>query len=303
MPYKSRMKSNELIILELLSKRMNLDSKVRQYYFNLKKGYEGEVLFDSLTEKLQCECLILNDLLLIVNNTTFQIDSLIIMAGKIYFFEVKNYKGDYYYEYDKLFKKPNLEVINPYHQLSRSESLLRQLLLSLGFKLQIDASIVFINPKFTLYQAPLDKPIIFPTQVKQYMENLNVIPSKLTESHKKLAEKLLSLNNTDSPYKQIPSYNYDQLKKGTTCAKCDSFSVSIMKRKCVCHDCGDREPITSAVLRSVKEFKILFPNGKITTNLIHDWCQVVQPKRTIRKILPTSILSGFISGLTTNKIL
>ncbi|WP_342728897.1 MULTISPECIES: nuclease-related domain-containing protein [Virgibacillus] len=141
------------------------------------------MLFDSLTEKLQCECLILNDLLLIVNNTTFQIDSLIILAGKIYFFEVKNYEGDYYYEYDKLFKKPNLEVINPYLQLSRSESLLRQLLLSLGFKLQIDASIVFINPKFTLYQAPLDKPIIFPTQVKQYMENLNIIPSKLTESH------------------------------------------------------------------------------------------------------------------------
>lgn len=38
MPYKSRTKSNELIIIELLSKRMNLDSKVRQHYFNLKKG-------------------------------------------------------------------------------------------------------------------------------------------------------------------------------------------------------------------------------------------------------------------------
>ena len=64
MPYKSRTESTELLILGSLNIRMNLSDKDRQHYFNLKKGYEGEVIFDSLTEKLQCECLILNDLLL-----------------------------------------------------------------------------------------------------------------------------------------------------------------------------------------------------------------------------------------------
>lgn len=285
MPYKSRTKSNELIILELLNKRKNLASKDKHHFFNLKKGYEGEILFDSFTEKLQCECLILNDLLLEVNSTTFQIDSLIITPGKIYFYEVKNYEGDYYYESDKLFKKSNLEIINPLHQLSRSESLLRRVLLSLGYKLQIDAYVVFINPKFTLYQVHLDKPIIFPTQLNQYMEDLNAIPSKLTEKHKKVAKQLLALNNTDSPYKQIPSYDYDQLRKGITCPECNSFSVSVQKRKCVCHECGYEELVTNAVIRSVKELKILFPNEKVTTNIIHDWCQVVQSRKRIRRIL------------------
>lgn len=287
MPYKPRVKPQELIILELLNKRKKLTSREKQHYLNLKKGFEGEMLFDTFTEKLQFECVILNDLLLVVNNTTFQIDSLIIAGGRIFFYEVKNYEGDYYYESDKLFKKPKLEILNPLHQLSRSESLLRQLLLGLGFNSQIDASVVFINPKFTLYQAPLDKPAILPTQVTQYMTNINSISLKLTERHKKLADQLLSLNNSDSPYTQIqiPSYDYNQLRKGISCLKCHSFSVTAEKRTCVCHECGYKESVTKAVLRSVKEFQILLPNERITTNVIHNWCQLVESKSSIRRIL------------------
>lgn len=73
MVYKSRTESAELLILGSLNTRMNLSDKDKQHYLNLKKGYgyQGEVLFDSSIEKLQCECLILNDLLLKVNNTLF----------------------------------------------------------------------------------------------------------------------------------------------------------------------------------------------------------------------------------------
>ncbi|GAB3059916.1 nuclease-related domain-containing protein [Virgibacillus ainsalahensis] len=288
MPYKSRTKPKELVILELLNKRKELTSKEKQHYLNLSKGYEGERVFDDFTKKLTYECLILNDLLLEVNNTTFQIDSLVIAQGKIHFYEVKNYEGDYYYQSDKLFKKPRFEVINPLHQLSRSESLLRQLLLSLDFNPQIDASVVFINPNFTLYQAPLDKPIIFPTQINRYIENLNSTPLKLTEKHKKLADQLLALHKTQSPYSQSPSYDYDQIQKGITCSECRSFSVAVEKRKCVCHECGFKETVTTAVLRTVKEFQILFPDEKLTTNVIHNWCQIVESKKPIRRILATN---------------
>src|SRR5690625_5694810 len=105
MLYKQRKKPYELKVLEYLDTRMLLSRKERQYYFSLKKGYEGEVLFDSLTEKLQCECFILNDLLLNSNNNTFQIDSLIITSDTIYLFEVKNHAGDYYYESDNFYNK------------------------------------------------------------------------------------------------------------------------------------------------------------------------------------------------------
>ena len=98
MPFKSRSESAELLILRSLNSRMNLPAKDKQHYFNLQKGFEGEIQFDSVTAKLQLECYILNDLLLKQNNTTFQIDTLIILSETIYLFEVKNYEGDYYYE-------------------------------------------------------------------------------------------------------------------------------------------------------------------------------------------------------------
>lgn len=290
MPYKPRTKSKEMVILEFLNRRKKLTSKEKQHYLSLKKGFEGEELFDSFTEKLRCECLILNDLLLEVNNTTFQIDSLIITGGMILFYEVKNFEGDFYYENDKLFLKSRKEVINPLHQLSRSESLLRQLLHGLGFNPQIDASVVFINPNFTLYQAPLDKPIIFPTQVNQHMRNLNTISSKLMVNHKKLANQLLLLHNPDSPYTKIPPYDYEQLRKGITCSKCHSFSIEVQKRKCVC-ECGNKASITDAVLRMVKEFQVLFPDERITTNIIHNWCQEIVSKQSIRRILAANFNS------------
>lgn len=89
----------------------------------------------------------------------------------------------------------------------------------------------------------------------------------------------------ESPYTLLPSYEYEQLKKGITCKACNSFSISISGKKCVCGTCGHQELVTKAIMRSVEEYKLLFPNGKITTNIIYDWCRVVEFKRTIRRVL------------------
>jgi hypothetical protein len=93
---KIRTKPAKLEILESLDTRMNLPSEDKQNYLNLKKGYDGEVMFDSLTEKLNCDCYILNDLRLMFNNSVFQIDTLIIFQKIIQVFEVKNYDGDFF---------------------------------------------------------------------------------------------------------------------------------------------------------------------------------------------------------------
>ncbi|WP_010677883.1 nuclease-related domain-containing protein [Bacillus timonensis] len=285
MIYKHRNKPQELTVFEILNKRIELSSKDKQYYFKLKKGYAGELLFDSLTEKLQCDCLILNDLLLEVNNTTFQIDTLLLIDGKIYIYEVKYFEGDYYYESNKFYKKPKHEVSNPFLQLDRSESLLSQLLRNHGFHHPIDASVVFNNPTFTLYQAPLNLRAILPTQIHNHMRALDETPSKINEKQKRIANLLVSLHITKSPYSKIPIYHYEQFRKGITCKICDSFSLSIEGRKCKCQKCGYQELVETAVLRAVKEFQTLFPDQKITTNVIFDWCKVVQSKERIRYIL------------------
>ncbi|WP_226671194.1 nuclease-related domain-containing protein [Metabacillus litoralis] len=288
MLYKTRSESTELLTLQVLNNRMNLSEKDKSYFLNLKKGYEGEMTFDSLTDKLELDCLILNDLLLKQNNTSFQIDSLLITPDSIYLFEVKNFEGDFYYEHDRLYKKPKTEINNPLTQLSRSDSLLRQLLQSYGYHIPIKAHVIFINPKFTLYQAPLTDSYILPTQINKYLTKLNSLHSmKINQKQLKLAEKIGSLHIVDSPFKNIPSYDFAQLQKGITCIKCHFFLTSGGARihKFHCSECGSHEAIKDAVIRSVHEFKLLFPNHKITTNSIHEWCQVIESKKRISRIL------------------
>lgn len=285
MQHKPRSKTIELKTLEFLERRISLPAKTQMHYNNLVKGYEGELRFDEMIGNLVSDHLILNDLLLEVNNTTFQIDSLIMIQENIYLYEIKNYQGDYYFQGDQLFKRPQFEIINPLYQLSRSESLLKNLLLQLGFNPQIKSFVVFINPCFTLYQAPLDKPFIFPTQLKHHLEFLNSTAAKTTERNKKLANKLLSAHKTVSPYSQVPFYDYDSLRKGIICFRCNSFFVTVKHSKCICDTCGYIEDTAAAVLRAIREFQFLFPNNKITTNKIYDWCQVIPSHRTIRRIL------------------
>lgn len=86
----------ELKILRCLDPRMHLSAKEKLYLDNLEKGYEGELIFEKeWLEPLLGECFILNDCLFEVNNTYFQIDTLLILQKMIYLFDVKNYEGDF----------------------------------------------------------------------------------------------------------------------------------------------------------------------------------------------------------------
>ncbi|WP_090767780.1 hypothetical protein [Bacillus sp. OK048] len=117
------------------------------------------------------------------------------------------------------------------------------------------------------------------------MEKLNSKTSNLNGKQQKLADKMISDHIIEPPYPKLPPYEYHSLEKGLTCAICNSFFISCDDRKAKCDQCGFVEEVESAVVRSVGEFKLLFPNLKITTNIIHDWCRVVESRKTIRKFL------------------
>lgn len=283
--FKPREEPIELSKLRLLHKRMILPNKDKQNFQSLLKGYEGEVMFDSYVEQMSSECIVLNDLLYSVNNSLLQIDSLVITPENIHLFEIKNYEGDYYFESGQIFTMSDTEIINPLHQLSRSKYLFSQLLLDNGIKAPVIASVVFVHPHFTLYQAPLDQPFVFPTQIKPYLNKMVSPFKRLNEKHWKIAEKLCSLHITESLFSLLPEYDFDKLKKGITCGKCEAFSVLLNGQECVCENCGFEESLSEAVVRSVKEFTILFPDHKITTTAIYEWCRIIPYKKKIKRIL------------------
>ncbi|WP_084797674.1 nuclease-related domain-containing protein [Neobacillus mesonae] len=150
---KLRIPPINLISLRSLNARMILAELERWNYNGLEKGFEGELPFDLLTDKLQSDCIVLKGLLLEVGGSEFQIDTTVIFQGIIYLYDVKNYEGDYYYEDGKLYRIKGNIVKDSLSQLKRCESLFIKLLQELGFDVRVEASLVFINPEFTLMQA------------------------------------------------------------------------------------------------------------------------------------------------------
>jgi len=282
---KQRKESKELLILKALDKRMLLKEKDKRHFLHLKKGYDGEKRFDEVTESLLNDCYILNDLLLPANGTVIQLDAVIITSEQIYLFEIKNYEGNYYYEKDRFYTIHHKEIANPLNQLRRSETILRQLLLGLGWNNPMSSAVVFINPEFTLYQAPITLPFIFPTQINRHFAKIKTTSRTLTERHRLLAEKLISLHIEDSPFIQLPNYEYSQLKKGMICKKCSSFSLTVDGKLAICQQCGIEESIEEAIIRSVTEFTLLFPERKITTKGMEEWCSHPISYKRIKRIL------------------
>lgn len=281
---KSRVESLELQILRILNARMNLSPKEYSNYLYLEKGYEGEVIFDRKMEEIEKGFLVMNDLLLEHGNTKFQIDSLFI-SKIIHLFEIKYFEGDYYTEGDRWYTNNGVEIKNPLQQMERAESLLRRLVRDLGFNINIESTLVFVNPNFYLYQAPRNLPIIFPNQIPRLLHNLQKQITPIKNTHTNLSDRLLSLHSHDSPYKRLPEYNFEKLKKGIACSHCHTLNTMVTRKTLICNNCGKRENIHEAVLRSVRDLQLLFPEEELTVSKIQDWCKSIKTKKAIRNIL------------------
>lgn len=282
---KPRGENIELELLRSLRVHKKLAEEDENNFVSLEKGWLGEKQFDQLLLGLTNENLILNDLLLKVNNTLFQIDSLLITQKKIFIFEVKNYEGDYYIKDGRLHIMNGKEIKNPLIQTSRSESLFRQLLQELRFNVPVESNVIFINPEFYLYEAPVNGPYVFHAQLGRFLKKLDAgAASGVSGGHIELAKKLASLHITKNPYSRLPDYTYEELEKGIVCKSGCLFMEVINQNYLSCPICGESENKESAVLRAVKEFSLLFPDRKITTNDVMEWCGVISKKR-VRKIL------------------
>lgn len=84
---------------------------------------------------------------------------------------------------------------------------------------------------------------------------------------------------------RIPEYTYGQLRKGIICSSCTSFLASFTQGYLACGECGSKEKVDTAVLRSAKEYAVLFPDRKMTTNTIVDWCGGVCSRKVVQRIL------------------
>ena len=281
MLFRPRPENMELLILKELKVRMVFNESEELTYFTVEKGYEGELRSDFWLKGLTNNWLILNHLLFDYRGSLFQIDTMIIAFEKIYLLDVKNFEGDYSVKDDKWYNPADILQKNPLHQLERCETLLKKLLHELGYHFSIDSYLIFNNPEFHLYTTSKNPAIIFPTQLNRFLKKLNTRPVKLNKRHFDWAQKLVDRHIEESPYKRIFNYTYEQQKKGVTCPNCNTFYTNQL----TCKNCGYVDEVDAAILRSVKGFILLFPEMKVTTNGIYEWCGGFWSKKVIRRVL------------------
>src|SRR5699024_6727978 len=115
-----------------------------------------------------------------------------------------------------------------------------------------------------------------PTQIQNHIEQLYVNTHQIAKKHWKLARFLLTHHRASSHHEQTLTYHYHQLQKGLICNKCHSFLLDLCKGRSLCQNCHYESSLESTILKNIQDVTILFPNEKITTNLIHDWCKGVR---------------------------
>lgn len=289
MAYKNRTESKELKVLRFLNYRRGLEESVMNYYFGLEKGFEGETKFDAWSGEFSERIIIINDFLFEINRNVVQIDSLFIAQNACYVFEVKNNEGDYFIEDEIWTSMTGPSIKNPIHQLNRIKTYFPKLIEKLDLDIPLKCIVVFVNPEFHLFNASRDLPIIYPTQLNRFKKELryefrnDTIHSK--EGNKSIADKLLSCHLNENPYARFPEYEFDQLKKGIACINCHSFNLEMLGRFLVCKKCKCEEHLHTAILRTIDEFTLLFPDLQITTNAVLKWCGGMVSMKTIRRVL------------------
>lgn len=296
---KEREQSHLLKGLNYLDKRSELNEADKRYLTNLQKGFTGEQLFDQLVKKVcNKEVIVLNDLLLVSKGTTFQVDTIIISSHTLYLFEIKNYSGKYVRNSDVLSTIQGREIANPLIQLSRMKLFIHQLLKEWNSTCKIESHVVFINPSFSLYNARVDDPILFPNQIEEYLEIINNKSRRLSGEQHNLANRIRKLEKTTIPMqKQLPYYSFEELKKGLSCKNCGSFDLLITQRSCYCKTCYFKSSVAEVILDNIKEMQFLFPELKLTTTNVNEWCGQVVHFRKIRKLLKENyIAAGTTSG-------
>ncbi|WP_368646350.1 nuclease-related domain-containing protein [Alkalibacterium putridalgicola] len=284
---KEREKSKLLHHLQLLDKRMDLPIDQKRYLYNLEKGLEGERSFDALVKtQINGECIVLNDLLLVINGTTIQIDTLMITAEGVRIYEVKNYKGNYKIQSGRLLTLSGQEVLNPLAQLDRSLIKLKQLFHTLNVEINLMGQAVFVNPSFFLYNADINDAFIYSGQLINHLSEISKKMTHISKEHHLLAEKLMKMHTTEAAYeKELPAYDFPSLKKNVFCVACGSPDIKLTQRSSQCRQCLTKTTIEKICLKNIGDLKVLFPDKTLTTAVASEWCGERIGSKRMRHIL------------------
>lgn len=276
-----------LLIYNSLAARQPLTAKQMKDFNLLQKGYLGEKRFESMLSECPYENIIpLFDCLFEIYGTEVQIDCLLVTTDTIYLLEIKNYSGDYYMKNNQIYHlQSHREIYNPLNQIERSTFLFKKLLDELNIKTKVKSFVIFINREFFCYEVESHLPFIFSSQIMRFLNKVNENSSPFIDGAEKTAQKILSLTKSKSKYEQLPSVENEKIKPGVLCPNCSAQVTRDSKTKLYCENCKKEYERDALLLHAISEFKLLFPEEKITIGSIKIWSENLFSKSVLQRFL------------------
>lgn len=280
---KERNFDEELSYLLQLSIRAKISIEDNERIDARIKGINGERRFDELVRSYLKHGIVLNNLQYIVNKQVIQIDALIIMNNEIFIFEIKNLHYELHFKDNKFYYMSGLpaEKLNE-HRL-RTPKLMKQLLLQNHINLPFNYYTTFVNPDYKIYGYLPSDAIIEYQIIPKILEDNSRNPICKIDEH--VAQKLLSLHNTDEKFNFRKRINIEDLKMGVVCHCHIALLTKISNRKFACPACKKEVDCNTYIQKAIQDIRLMFPTERLTVTLLKEWTTYGVSREKLRNYL------------------
>jgi hypothetical protein len=296
---KKREYPREIMILEAIVRRLPPDdlkkAEFEKKLYRKRAGYNGEKTLDYFLAQVDhSEMVILHDLRIPINDTHFQMDTLIITPNFFLIIDSKNYAGTLIFlpEFNQLIRIQNdIEegFSDPILQTKIQANQLKTFLVKHHITPPPIEYLVAISNKQAIIKNPTnDKEVSY-----RVFRSSNVafkIPpfyQKHTQSTlskndiKKIARHLIKANEPLIPDPKSMNLPFDKMVRGVQCPACETFGMDYHQGKWTCRVCGHKS--ADAHIQALRDYFLLY-GPSITSKQFREFMKVGSPS-TAKRLL------------------
>lgn len=264
-----RMMPKKLMYYNALVVRRELDAKETYNFQAMKKGYEGECLYDKIFDEIgHGNIYIIRDVYLKIGGSVTQYDSIVITENRVAVNEVKNLSGDYRFENNSWFKNSKELTDNVYAQLSKSKGKLMKLRNDHHLNFEVEGKLVFLNDDFRLSTANdyIWKETVLLNQMRDYFKEYR--EEQVGNQASNIVRVIKNQIVHDPYFKEYA--DIFELRRGFYCGQCNCFNLTKGRFQLKCNHCQTVESSETHLFRAMNDYKILFQNHPMTRSaLLH----------------------------------
>ena len=263
-----------------LEERCMLDESQHSDFVRTALGYSGEKTF---VEMVKDYGVVLWDVTLSAPFLgSAQYDVLLITAGKLIHYDIKNFKGQFKFAEGRLVSSYNRHYHNPQHQLERAHAILEALMQQSGYHDKVESYLVFINEHFHVSGA-VDFSWLMRGQLHDHLKRYR--KSVIQDTQLEVGRLLIDYHHPFDHLNQPLRVPFTEVQPGVRCPECRKLGQIIYKGK-IHHECAQCHKvikITEMLRASLNE--LFYLKGEpFTYREALEWCG--HPSRsTLQRLL------------------